>query len=137
MTKINNVNSWNLVNQNDQYYFDKWIQSTINLKKTPQCGDVIQIKLDTGELVRIIVSKVNLDHQSIEGERIIDFLEPVRCANVLEYKCGCKYEFQLIGAYAPVPTPHLIPCFAHTRERELIEKLAELDWENITSSVRS
>lgn len=68
---------------------------------------------------------------------MIEGLTIAYCANVIEYTCGCKYEFQLIGAYASVPTPHLIPCYNHNKEREIIERQAGLDWERITSEVRS
>lgn len=71
-------------------------------------------------------------------------MDVARCANVIEYQCGCKYEYQLIGAYAPIPTPHFIPCFTHAALiasgkllQKTFEEIAELDWERITSSVRS
>lgn len=128
--------AWEILQSNSlDNEFD--VYGLVNLEKEPEVGSIIQVRSHNDRVVRLIISLVDTENQRLECERIIDFLEPVRCANVLEYKCGCKYEFQLIGAYAPVPTPHLIPCFAHTRERKLIEKLAELDWENITSSVRS
>lgn len=67
-----------------------------------------------------------------------------RAANVMEFQCGCKYEFQLIGYYVNIPSPHIIPCFPHADLMQRgkitlqdIENFCEAEWERITSEVRT
>lgn len=64
-------------------------------------------------------------------------MKVVRCANVINYDCGCLCEYQLVGQFAHIPEWHIVPCFAHTKIREKIEVQANKDWEEITSGVKS
>lgn len=65
----------------------------------------------------------------------------VFCANVLRYDCGCIAEWEYVGIFAHIPEYHIIPCYKHAKVidgidgREIIEELANIDWERITSEV--
>lgn len=67
---------------------------------------------------------------------MVDFVV-AQCANRIEYQCGCKAEYQLVGQFAHIPEWHIIPCYAHAQQREKIEDQVNIDWERITSEVRS
>jgi hypothetical protein len=70
----------------------------------------------------------------------------VRCANVINYQCGCLCEYQLIGQFANIKEPHslerhsqwhIVPCYAHARDITVVERQADKDWEEITSAVKA
>lgn len=56
-------------------------------------------------------------------------------ASVIRYECGCIAEYQYVGTFAHIPEFHIIPCYTHAEKRELVERWAEFDWEQITSNV--
>lgn len=75
----------------------------------------------------------------IEPDRLLIYNEQpqlVFCANVLRFDCGCICEWQFVGTFAHIPEYHVIPCYKHTENREGIEQLAALYWEQVTSEVR-
>lgn len=61
--------------------------------------------------------------------------EVSKAASMIHYDCGCIAEYQYIGAFAHIPEFHIIPCYTHTNDRQVVERWAEFDWEQITSNV--
>lgn len=64
-------------------------------------------------------------------------MEVVKCANTINYKCGCICEYQLVGQFAHKPEWHIIPCYFHAKDISDVERQADIDWEEITSGVKS